>query len=142
MDALEVADITFLGQILLDTQGQIPYASIHRKRVLSNTSCHKHLELRVFDKPQKTGNMGTPRDFKMQTRLRGLLKANLTEGMQLREKARMPRAIARRLCTGMNGHRDWGRSPHNQIGFFLRRSPDLWSGFFTVSTAYPGSSGL
>ena len=27
----------------------------------------------------------------------------------------------------------WGRSPHNQTGFFHRRSPDLWSGFFTLS---------
>ena len=64
-------DITFLGQVLLDTLGQIPYASALRKRVLiTHISCHKHLDLRVFHKPdRKAGNKETFRDFKMLTRL-------------------------------------------------------------------------
>lgn len=48
VDALEVADITFLDRVLLDTLGQIPYASTYTgNEFLSHISCHKHFERRV-----------------------------------------------------------------------------------------------
>jgi hypothetical protein len=36
------------------------------------------------------------------------------------------------LCKGMNGQREVrGPEPPRLCGFFFRRNPDLWSGFFT-----------
>ena len=50
----------------------------------------------------------------------------------------MPRAMhvyyAHKLCMGTNGQLGvWGREPPSLKGFFIGRSPDLWSGFFTIN---------